>query len=68
MMNQWKLKTALTSPIYIEQEATMVIPTTRQVIALHQEEEGEMQNLGQKSRMQGIMLSLLLCIGNDFSY
>ena len=46
--------TALTSPIYIEQEATMVIPTTRQVIALHQEEEGEMQNLDQKSRMQGI--------------
>jgi len=35
------------------QEATMVIPTTKQVIALHQEEEGEMQNLGQKSRMQG---------------
>ena len=49
--------TALTSPIYIEQEATIVIPTTKQVIALHQEEEGEMQNLGQKSRMQGIISS-----------
>ena len=33
----------------------MVIPTTKKVIALHQEEEGEMQNLGQKSRMQGII-------------
>ena len=39
----------------------MVIPTTRQVIALHQEEEGEMQNLGQKSRMQGMVL---FCIYN----
>ena len=37
----------------------MVIPTTRQVIALHQEEEGEMQNLGQKSRMQGIISSFI---------
>ena len=35
----------------------MAIPTTRQVIALHQEEEGEMQNLGQKSRMQGVISS-----------
>jgi len=35
----------------------MVIPTTRQVIALHQEEEGEMQNLGPKSWMQGIVSS-----------
>ena len=37
----------------------MVIPTTRQVIALRQEEEGEMQNLGQKSRMQGIISSYI---------
>ena len=37
----------------------MVIPTTRQVIALHQEEEGEMQNLGQKSQMQGIISSCI---------
>ena len=47
----------------------MVIPTTKQVIALHQEEEGEMQNLGQKSRMQGIISSYTYyLIGNDFPY